>query len=235
VIARWIGRSLDAMLPPGLQVTYRHYSVNPEAGVGPQHKRAGGPAFYTRAFCRSCNSGWMGRLEETARPLLEPLIHGRAVVLEPSHQGHLAFWATKTVLAFQSIEEPSTHWASDEIYRDLYRSQGPLPYSQVWLGAHQHGHPAWQRSHSIELRERSADGAMPFGATLTVGHGVFHLVVLPGVQERLRLRPAFVDALREIWPGAGRSFMWPPPRPVVGDDLTGLARMIAAGSVLKPR
>jgi hypothetical protein len=120
ILARCIGRALDPNIP-GTTTRYRHYSENPEAGIGGKVKYAGGTAYYSRAFCRSCNSGWMSQLEEHVRPVLEPLMHGRTRWLSPDDQRLLAFWATKTVLAFQTIEDDSTRFAEPSVYSDLYR------------------------------------------------------------------------------------------------------------------
>src|SRR4051812_224091 len=76
IIARWIGRALDSTLPAGATAKYHHHSENPQISIGPLHKAAGGPAFYTRAFCVTCNNGWMANLEEGVHPLLEPMLGG---------------------------------------------------------------------------------------------------------------------------------------------------------------
>ena len=51
-----------------------------------------------------------------------------------SGQQLLAFWATKTILAFQSIENPITTWARPADYTAVFAERTPLPYSQIWLG-----------------------------------------------------------------------------------------------------
>lgn len=164
--------------------------------------------------------------------MLEPLIRGRPRLLSPDEQRLLAFWATKTVLAFQTIEHETTRFADRALYGQLHRLQAPPPDTQVWLGANLHGHPAWHRSHSIVPREESSNGCC-FGATLTVGHVVFHIVSLPGVEGRLYLRRDPDLALRDIWPDAARTLAWPPSVILREHDLTALAEVIAQTSVLR--
>jgi hypothetical protein len=50
----------------------------------------------TRAVCAGCNNGWMARLEERAKPLLEPMLRGFGKVLHREGQRTLATWALKT-------------------------------------------------------------------------------------------------------------------------------------------
>jgi hypothetical protein len=232
IVPTWIGRLLDSFLPPGARSVYHHESENPEAGIPRKYKQAGGPAFYSRKFCKPCNTVWMADLEDEVEPVLGPLILGRRAALEPAEQELLAFWATKTVLAFQSVEAAVTTWAQPAVFADLYQRQGPLSYSQVWLGAADRGEHIWSRSNSL----RAADATAPdgFGAVLTVGHAVFYVAVLPAASGRLYLKPPLAQALRNIWPGSGRSMLWPPAAKATPQDLRDLAELIAQNSVMKP-
>lgn len=232
IIAQWIGRALDLPPVPGVDFVYLHRSENPEAGIPVREKQAERPAYFTRAFCRGCNGGWMARLEQRVRPVLEPLLLGRHRTLSNDDQRLLAMWAMKTILAFQSVEEPITTWARVEDYRTLYRSQAPLPNSQVWLGANFHGEPSWYRAHSIRLRGSAAGDVDGFGATLTVGHTVFYLVVGYAAPVGMRLRHDAAVAMKEIWPRRQRDVTWPPPLALRNEQPQGLPEYLAHHSVL---
>jgi len=40
----------------------------------------------TNAICAACNNGWMSNLENQAKPLVEPMLHGRGRVFHRAHQ-----------------------------------------------------------------------------------------------------------------------------------------------------
>jgi hypothetical protein len=49
-----------------------------------------------RKVCRSCNGGWMGRLESQAKPVLTPMILGRQQsTLSIDDQATIANWVAK--------------------------------------------------------------------------------------------------------------------------------------------
>lgn len=233
ILARWIGRSLTGLVPPGLTIQFAHESAEPD-GTPRRTKRAKGTAYFTRAFCRDeCNGGWMSRLEDAVKPVLEPMLHGRLpTTLSVADQQLLAFWATKTAFAFQTQEGRETTWARPEDFRALYAEQGPLAESQVWLGAREVGHAAFYRGHSVRLGDSDRAAVDGFGVVLTVGFAVFWVLVpyLPGVGLRLTGEAAM--ATKPIWPGLGRPVVWPPAHTIVPLDLTGLPARFAASSRL---
>ena len=53
-----------------------------------------------RAVCEGCNSGWMSDIENLAKPVLLPMIHGRPVRLGGPEQRAVAIWTIKTAIAF---------------------------------------------------------------------------------------------------------------------------------------
>lgn len=233
IIAKWIGRLFSQGAPPGSTYVFRHHSAHPEVGIGPREKTAKQPAYKTRAFCKSCNNGWMSQLEERGRPILEPLALGRARTLSTADQEALAFWATKTLFGFQSIEHPSSKWARAEDYAALYRLQAPLPYSQVWIGATEPRGVAWQRAHHFRFNEasQSIDG---FGATLTIGHAVFYVLIGYAGRVGLRLRYEAAFALKEIWPGASAELEWPPVTRLPTLPDTGVTKLVVENGITLP-
>jgi len=112
ILAAWIGRSLAGPPQPGITIQFKHESTAPD-GTPRKPKTAKGTAYFTRAFCRKCNGGWMSQLEDAVRPVLEPMLHGRVpVTLSVAEQRTLAFWATKTGFAFLTQEAAETScWA----------------------------------------------------------------------------------------------------------------------------
>jgi hypothetical protein len=231
IFAKWTGRLLTKDVPPGARYVFRHRSAHPEAGIAEHDKTASMPAYRTRSFCARCNNGWMSRLEERVRPILEPLILGEPRTLSSSDQETLAFCATKTLLGFQSIDHPTTQWARPEDYAALYAAQAPLPYSRVWLGATDDGGGGWQRAHEIRLRGNSSEHSDGFGATLSIGHAVFYLLIGYGGRVGTRLRYQAAFALKEIWPSAREELKWPPSITLPELPATGVTELVVRNSI----
>lgn len=204
----WVTRAMTPELGPGVSATFRHRSENPDAGIPLAEKTTKGAAFVTRAFCEPCNTGWMSRLENAAQQILEPMIRGKGRALCSDDQHVLALWAIKTVLAFQTMEEPDTEFATVTDYHELYERQAPIERAQVWIAADPREEACWYRAHNTCLLSPDVDG---FGATLRIGRVVFYILIGRDHSFGLRLRGDAARAMRNIWPGRGHGMHWPPP------------------------
>ena len=91
--------------------------------------------------CKTCNNGWMSRLEETAAPILKPMIEGRQLELVSSDVKIVRAWATKTALNFvYASEHAYTLPIKPELAHQLFagrNNQWPLPNVQVWTAAYE--------------------------------------------------------------------------------------------------
>lgn len=234
MLARWIGRAWGEP-PPGITVQFAHESFSPSGQARPT-KTARAPAYFTRAFCQTCNNGWMSRLEDQIRPVLEPMLRGlpRRTTLSLEDQRLLAFWATKTALAFQTMEDDETTWARPEDFATLFgsRVRSRTPRSG-WVLA-KSAMPLGYRSHNTCLSD-TPDGEIDgFGVVLSVGFAVFWVLVPYEPRAQLRLFGEAGMATKPIHPCLGRSVVWPPPRTIVPIDLTGLPERLIQSSRLLP-
>jgi hypothetical protein len=232
IFAAWIGR---VMAPPpvsGTEIVFTHRSENPAAGVAPRFKRAKGPAFYTRAFCRGCNGGWMSALEEEIMPVLGPMVTGRQRAIEVDDQRLLVFWAVKTALAFQTVEAPTTTFARDIDYVELFEPRRAPARARVWTGFTPSGDDAWYRSHSIRVPTSPVGSRDGFGVTMIVGHAILYVLIGDEHPVDVRLRGEAAFALRELASAdRDRQLRWPPPAPLnvahpggLGEYVMGHAR-----------
>lgn len=212
--------------------TIRHEYAHPEDGVETKVKRANTFAIYSRKVCRSCNGGWMRAADEAARPMLAACAQGHSFSLDAEEQEQLAFWATKTVLALLTVEPEEYRFARPEHYREVFESRAPLTGSQVWLGGNEHGHVAWARAHALNLGGELED-SHGFGASLSFGYGVLHLMYHGSDDYRLRLRFQAHQSLKQIWP-TQESIEWPPRLLMRPADLTPLPKVINANSAWVP-
>jgi hypothetical protein len=91
-----------------------------------------------RAVCARCNSGWMSRLEERARPLLlglaEAACTGALYVLTPDQAAAVAAWAVKTAW-MREFTSPSRS-STAKMRHSLYQRLLPPEFSMVWAARH---------------------------------------------------------------------------------------------------
>jgi len=86
-----------------------------------------------RIACRPCNSGWMSRIENAAKPVILSLMTGKDdVLLEPAAQDHLSAWAMlmSSVVEFTNQNPPGPSISMSD--RSYLRQNGKPP-DAGWL------------------------------------------------------------------------------------------------------
>lgn len=85
--------------------------------------------------CGECNSGWMSRLQQEAKPFLVPMLEGREIVLHKRAQRLLAAWTAMMVMAAEYVEPDLIAIpASDRAF--LREEKRPPAHWNIWIGTH---------------------------------------------------------------------------------------------------
>jgi hypothetical protein len=214
IIADWIKRLLPVE-------TKHHRFRGAKSAEGSSNKtglrQLQGSAFTakTRKVCARCNSGWMSELEELARPLLTPLIHGETLTLQPEDQAVLAGWIAKTVMTADTLYLESS--AITECDRRTVRATFRPPDNwSIWLALHHNSD--WRTGldhigsalHREADYERNKNVVSTQSTTIGIGNLLIHAFssALPGFQ--FEPSAAFGACLHRIWPSPGRILLWPP-------------------------
>jgi hypothetical protein len=180
-----------------------------------------------RAVCAACNSGWMSRLEQRAKPLLTELLAGRELQLSRTEQQLLATWGLKTVFMLDaSFRRPTGVTRAQRRY--LARTGAPPQRDiSVWLAPYVGTQPGQFHETGMAL-SRPGEGvtgdAVPnvWIATLTFGPIVFHVAGSADPQALLVHGIEYGDLrLLRIWPYR-RPFPWRPLPAFSDADLPGL-------------
>lgn len=167
--------------------------------------------------CRPCNTGWMAELEESARPILTPLILGEARSSRYWRQSITATWAAKTAMVWDSVR-PQHHVIPRDALHSLHRSQRLTYRQQVWTGRYVGAQPHHSfrevAAHVVGVVERELDDpneAHVYLAAITVGQLAFvvygHLLGVPNPHQ---LPSAMGAKLAQIWPPESEVLNWPP-------------------------
>ncbi len=118
--------------------------------------------------CKDCNTGWMHGLEDDTKPILTPMIEGKARKLSVADQRVLFAWASKTALNFAFWSESSFRSpVPAHLAHDLYArrdTREPTEHVGIWVTAYEPlgqfayrfmaaqgygNHPTTGRSHKI--------------------------------------------------------------------------------------
>lgn len=182
-----------------------------------------------RDVCEPCNSGWLSRLEETAKRTVGPFILGTpGAIKDAADLGAVAAWAHKTALVAMLVsgEEERSHWYGlpPGEYRGLYERRAervPLPASRFWLGRYEPGcrHASTRVTPVVVSRggvDRSeiADGPDGYLMTLIIGELLIHGIRFTAPRVHLRATPAL--DLVPLWP-ASVPVIWPCGEPLTDD------------------
>jgi len=140
--------------------------------------------FKPRVVCRPCNNDWMNGLEAATKPILRPLMLGKAAHLDRGSQTILATWACmkNMVAEFSSPETRATDAA--DLYR-MRRKQLPPTRAFVWIGRHEG--TLWTTRYIHRGMRISYGPVQPTddpplngqATTLAMGPVIFHLLALP--------------------------------------------------------
>jgi hypothetical protein len=171
--------------------------------------------------CERCNTGWMSRLQEAAKPHLLPLIKGERAFIKPYDQRLIAAWAATCVMCAEWYNpELVSIPFSDREYLRLYL-EAPKSW-KIWIGRYLRG--KWKGywvHHSVPILENvpEPDDATPWSpntqtTTFVVGQLFIHAFssVSPGLTDKWRftgfqgITPAF---LVQISPSEEGFIAWP--------------------------
>lgn len=201
-----------------------HRYVDPTTGEQRVLKRAKTFALVSRKVCGACNSGWLSELEERVRPLMERFAANTPVTLNGEEQADLALWSVAAALIAMSLDPEAAGFADPAIAHDVFQHRRPPASIDIWLGANSHGEMGWFGSHSLNLGP-APEHSGAWGATLTFGYAVIHMVFHGLTNQRMRLRSDAHRSLRRIWAPRDR-VVWPPKLIMRPHDLTPLALVV---------
>jgi hypothetical protein len=205
-----------------------HRYEDPATGERRVLKRAKTFALVSRKVCCACNSGWLSELEERVRPLMARFAANTPITLNAEEQADLALWSVAATLIAMSLDPTAVDFADPALARKVFRERCPPAGIDIWLGANSHGEMGWFGSHSLNLAP-APEQTSAWGATITFGYAVVHMVFHGLPQQRMRLRNDAARSLRRIWAPRDR-VVWPPKLVMRPHDLTPLAVIVGQQS-----
>ncbi len=189
----------------------------------------GGPQITTASVvCAHCNNTWMSSLEQQARPLLIPLVQGKAYFFNARNLKELASWIALKVIVLQHHEPPAIIYDEDE-RKSFFDSKIPSERMNIWLA--RHNSRSWEcayTSHSSGVFMKEKEGEQedfnsPNIQTLTLGMGKLAIFVIsvpdPSRAEKFDLRSYFGEAFCPLSWQKDSTLLWPPKNFLTDDGI----------------
>ena len=195
------------------------------AGVFRWHQaKAGLPI---RCVCRSCNNGWMSRLESQAKPVIEQLLGDDPVTLNLDDQKILAAWAIKCVMVCEGLRLEQS-WAFTQEERAQLRESLALPSrARVWIakcvnspGLYCSARDLTGRADGLGFRVSAYVATMAFGplAIQVLNFSLPNLVPSPGEITADLVDGPWDSLALQIWPDSCPRLPWPADMGLAGEE-----------------
>jgi hypothetical protein len=177
-------------------------------------KKHGSPAtkITVRIVCRDCNSEWMSRLENAAKPSLIKLIRGDQCTLSANDQRTISTWITKTVMTADYRFPDITTASQTErtwVMEKLEPPQGWYVSIADYQGSRWRDGGLFRQSLSVDRPENTK---LPVRtACFGLGRLFVHTITVPPTVQ-IVYHPEDKSTMRRLWPQLSRDLSWPPAK-----------------------
>lgn len=182
------------------------------------------PEITIRKVCKNCNNGWMSRLENTTKPVLQPLLAGQRCALDLDAQARITLWAIKTAMVLEGVDSEDTYGYTQP-ERNTMRAIGAIPWrTSVWLAASLDP-SLFVSSKTRHLNGNGAPTATGLATTIGLAHIVLQVFTIrtpqtvgPETQVTVAARGGpWSETTVRVWPTPVASISWPPPMALNGE------------------
>lgn len=196
--------------------------ADPAKNVVSHHRKPGDPhSRRLRIVCRKCNNGWMGTLQEKAKPILVPMFNEQSALMYRKQQTILGAWVTMFVMTSEFLTRDWVSISADE--RAWFKEkQRPPSHWRIWIGQREPYETSARFHHrtvafSKDESKVAPAGTVPDSNTQTTtallgNHIVIHVMSSPVARriiKRWQLPPAIDRKLQQIWPVTVKQLIWP--------------------------
>ena len=179
-----------------------------------------------RRVCRSCNNGWMGDLEQLAKPHLSQMMSGQSTYMDADAQKNVVNWITLKGMVFENNRREDAATTLEQRQRFMTDREIPA-YTQIHLFRcgetpwdwqfHRHSASFIASPTPVPLHPRTKN-AQSF--VLGVGELLFYVLQAFAADIEFRFERV---AARQVWPPVDAIVMWPPVMRATRDEAEHLA------------
>jgi hypothetical protein len=180
------------------------------------------PELVIRCVCGGCNNGWMSRLQDGAKPIIERLWTSEEYSLDLHDRRTLASWAVMTSMVLQTLDEPD-NWSYSELDRTVFWKRQHIPsFMGIWI-ANCVGHASmYTQGRSMLTGPPQGSARQARGHAISMAFGTLGIQVLKVTLEGAVKLPKDITVSQgfgdwenialQIWPLKGDPVNWPPPK-----------------------
>lgn len=174
------------------------------------------PGLRVKWLCASCNNGWMSRLENETKPILESILDDKLKDIDAWRQSTLARWAVKTAMVLECLNPDRTWFYSDDERQLMRATQSLPPRTSVWIAKCVNQPNIY--SAAKDLRTTPDDGEIhAYSTTMAFGPLAFQIVSIKTpatIPENVTLTYDVTEGpwgqtLLQVWPTTKESVGWP--------------------------
>jgi len=175
------------------------------------------PELSVKWLCTSCNNGWMSRLEDEAKPVLESILDDKLKDINASAQSTIARWAVKIAMVLESIDSNRTWFYADDERQLMGAVQSLPPRTSVWIAKCINQPNIYSAAKDLWTTP-SNDGIHAYATTMAFGSLALQIVsikTLAAIPENVTLtynvsEGPWDKTLVQVWPTTQNSLAWPP-------------------------
>jgi hypothetical protein len=178
-----------------------------------------------RIVCAECNSGWMGGIQESAKPYLIPLFDGEACDFHERAQHVVSAWTAMATMTSEHLSMDKKRIAIPQSDRDWMMNRQCAPQSWgIWIGRYerQSWPTQWVKAtfpiadvdNIADIKPDQIPDANLQTTSFTIGQ-LFVFVMscqfpeIAGLWD-WRTAPTALTRLKRIWPISTKEIRWPP-------------------------
>ena len=179
--------------------------------------KSGNAALQVRRVCGACNNGWMSRLENEVKPLVESILNDQLTTITPWAQSTIAVWAMKTAMVLEAVSSEEAWFYMKEDRRRLHsnrtmpaRTSVSVAKCVAQLDIYSAAKNHWTTSQTGEVRAHVT--TMAFGSLAIQVVTIRTPISIP---QNVRVTYDVSDGpwdttLVEVWPVKHEPLAWPP-------------------------
>jgi hypothetical protein len=181
-----------------------------------------------REVCADCNNGWMSRLEEEVRPLLQRLwqpSYPFGVTTFSAREAEIvATWAAKTAWVRERVTDPDST-PTAQMREELMVRQMPPDFTSVWIARHQGQSNFGVYAARIEVTHQDDHWTTSRRRHVLICTMTFRgLSVLVRTDDGWGVPPMRLPAQKwQVFWRAGDTVQWPPDSPASDGDVRAAA------------
>lgn len=146
-----------------------------------EYGSVGNMGLLTHGPCKRCNNTWMSDLENAAKPIMKPMMHGVDSTLTTDQQLILTKWAVKTAIMYEYRESqlrPKERYFKPVDRLALFERRAIPDQTYLFIGHYIGSYALWTSNADIPLNIHFDGTRSDFPAysfTFAVGHLAFQL------------------------------------------------------------